>query len=76
MNYLNILGFETVPAGVKDRSFYDLKAALPGSKGELDFATLKGKAVLIVNTASKWYVRCSSLFFCFCVVQEQEQERV
>ncbi|KAI9632914.1 glutathione peroxidase [Dioszegia hungarica] len=53
MNYLNILGFESVPAGVKERSFYDLKAALPGSKGELDFATLKGKAVLIVNTASK-----------------------
>jgi peroxiredoxin len=36
-------------------TFYDLKADLP--KGEkLDFATLKGKVVLIVNTASAWYV--------------------
>jgi len=33
------------------KSFYDLKAALPGNKS-YDFATLKGKVVLIVNTAS------------------------
>ncbi|KAH9928268.1 glutathione peroxidase [Fomitopsis serialis] len=33
-------------------SFYDLKAELPGGK-TLDFAELKGKVVLIVNTASK-----------------------
>jgi hypothetical protein len=39
----------------KMSTFYDLKADLP--KGEkLDFATLKGKVVLIVNTASAWYV--------------------
>jgi hypothetical protein len=54
MNVLNILGFEKVPAGAKGKSFYDLKAPLPGSKGDFDFANLKGKAVLIVNTASKW----------------------
>jgi glutathione peroxidase-family protein len=36
-------------------TFYDLKADLP--KGEkYDFATLKGKVVLVVNTASAWYV--------------------
>ncbi|KZT73027.1 glutathione peroxidase [Daedalea quercina L-15889] len=33
-------------------SFYDLKAELPGGK-TYDFAELKGKVVLIVNTASK-----------------------
>ncbi|KAH9838285.1 glutathione peroxidase [Rhodofomes roseus] len=33
-------------------SFYDLKTELPGGK-EYDFAQLKGKVVLIVNTASK-----------------------
>jgi glutathione peroxidase-family protein len=54
MNVLNILGFEKVPAEAKGKSFYDLKATLPGSKGEYDFSNLKGKAVLIVNTASKW----------------------
>lgn len=54
MGVLNMLGFETVPETAKGRSFYDLKAALPGSKGEYDFSELKGKPVLIVNTASKW----------------------
>ena len=33
--------------------FYNLKAKLPGGK-EYDFEQLKGKAVLIVNVASKW----------------------
>ena len=46
------LGYEKLPAGAGDKSFYDLKAALPGNK-ELDFAQFKGKVVLIVNTASK-----------------------
>lgn len=36
-------------------TFYDLKADLPGGN-IYDFATLKGKVVLIVNTASGWYV--------------------
>ena len=36
-------------------TFYDLKAELPGGK-TYDFSQLKGKVVLIVNTASKWYV--------------------
>ncbi|KGB78115.2 glutathione peroxidase [Cryptococcus deuterogattii R265] len=46
-------GYESIPADVANKSFYDLKAKLPGNKGDLDFSTLKGKAVLIVNTASK-----------------------
>ena len=36
------------------KSFYELKAQLPGGK-TYDFEQLKGKVVLIVNTASKWY---------------------
>lgn len=40
-------------------SFYDLKADLPGGE-KYDFATLKGKVVLIVNTASAWYVTLSA----------------
>ena len=36
-------------------TFYDLKAELPGGK-VYDFSQLKGKVVLIVNTASKWCV--------------------
>ncbi|WWD04081.1 hypothetical protein V865_002146 [Kwoniella europaea PYCC6329] len=47
------LGYESIPSEIAKKSFYELKATLPGSKGELDFATLKGKVVLIVNTASK-----------------------
>jgi hypothetical protein len=35
--------------------FYSLKAERPGG-GFYDFADLKGKTVLIVNVASKWYV--------------------
>ena len=38
---------------MSDASFYGLKATRPGNK-EFDFAQLKGKVVLIVNTASKW----------------------
>jgi glutathione peroxidase len=34
-------------------SFYSLKAEHPGGK-IFDFADLKGKTVLIVNTASAW----------------------
>lgn len=36
-------------------TFYDLKAPLPNGE-TLDFSTLKGKVVLIVNTASAWLV--------------------
>lgn len=64
------LGYETLPAGLENKSFYDLKAQLPGQDKYLDFvsyalcdgqadsaqSTFKGKVVLIVNTASKWYV--------------------
>ena len=39
---------------MSDSSFYTLKATLPGGK-TYDFEQLKGKVVLIVNTASKWY---------------------
>lgn len=35
--------------------FYSLKAELPNGD-VFDFADLKGKTVLIVNIASKWYV--------------------
>lgn len=35
--------------------FYDLKADLPGGK-TYDFEQLKGKVVLVVNTASQWCV--------------------
>lgn len=35
--------------------FYNLKTELPDGK-TFDFEQLKGKVVLIVNTASKWYV--------------------
>lgn len=38
-----------------ESGFYSLKATLPGSK-TFDFADLKGKTVLIVNTASAWCV--------------------
>ena len=41
------------PPTMSDASFYGLKATRPGNK-EFDFAQLKGKVVLIVNTASKW----------------------
>lgn len=44
-----------IKATKKMSTFYDLKAPLPGN-GTFDFATLKGKVVLIVNTASAWYV--------------------
>lgn len=37
-------------------TFYDLKADLPGGK-TYDFEQLKGKVVLVVNVASKWYVQ-------------------
>ncbi|WWC93084.1 uncharacterized protein L201_008049 [Kwoniella dendrophila CBS 6074] len=53
MSLLSKLGYETIPAEIAKKSFYELKATLPGSKGQLDFSTFKGKPVLIVNTASK-----------------------
>ena len=42
-------------AAESESTFYSLKAELPSGK-TYDFADLKGKTVLIVNTASKWYV--------------------
>jgi len=39
---------------MSETGFYSLKAELPGGK-EYSFADLKGKTVLIVNVASKWY---------------------
>ncbi|WVO13672.1 hypothetical protein L204_101293 [Cryptococcus depauperatus] len=47
------LGYEGVPKDIAEKSFYDLKTELPGSKGSYDFSQLKDKVVLIVNTASK-----------------------
>ncbi len=49
------------PLAMSDASFYSLKASLPGGK-TYDFEQLKGKVVLIVNTASKWCV-----FAVFCM---------
>lgn len=40
---------------MSESTFYSLKAELPSGK-TYDFADLKGKTVLIVNTASNWYV--------------------
>ena len=39
---------------MSDTGFYSLKAAAPGGK-TYDFEQLRGKVVLIVNVASKWY---------------------
>lgn len=33
-------GYESIPADVANKSFYDLKAKLPGNKGDLDFVSL------------------------------------
>ncbi|KAJ9117405.1 hypothetical protein QFC24_006501 [Naganishia onofrii] len=60
----NKIGYETLPQDASNKSFYDLKAALPGTDKWLnmvsklghknpDLADYKGKVVLIVNTASK-----------------------
>lgn len=38
---------------MSDAGFYSLKATAPGNK-PYEFEQLKGKVVLIVNTASKW----------------------
>jgi len=38
-----------------ENTFYDLKAELPSGQ-TYDFEQLKGKVVLVVNVASKWYV--------------------
>jgi hypothetical protein len=38
-----------------ESSFYALKADLPGTNKVYDFNHLKGKVVLVVNTASKWW---------------------
>ncbi|KAI0719306.1 thioredoxin-like protein [Cerioporus squamosus] len=46
------LGAHPAPRAHADSSFYSLKAALPGGK-TYDFEQLRGKVVLIVNTASK-----------------------
>ncbi len=41
-------------ADANAKSFYELSASLPGGK-TYKFDELKGKVVLIVNVASKWY---------------------
>ena len=45
--------FFTTPPAMSDAGFYSLKATAPGNK-PYEFEQLKGKVVLIVNTASKW----------------------
>lgn len=44
-------------------SFYELKPQLPNGK-TYDFGELKGKVVLIVNVASKWYVQTRFQLVC------------
>jgi len=39
--------------------FYSLKATLPGNK-TYDFADLKGKVVLIVNTGAFFFAHCDT----------------
>ncbi|KAI0787658.1 thioredoxin-like protein [Fomes fomentarius] len=50
--YLPSRTISSSPPAMSDASFYSLKATLPGGK-TYDFEQLKGKVVLIVNTASK-----------------------
>ncbi|KAI5449296.1 Glutathione peroxidase 2 [Naganishia albida] len=47
------LGYENLPQDVAQKSFYDLRAPLPGKDRWINMADFKGKVVLIVNTASK-----------------------
>lgn len=47
-----IVAFSTTAVAMS--KFYELKTELPNGK-TYDFAQLKGKVVLIVNVASKWY---------------------
>ena len=47
--------FASLYSAMSESTFYSLKAELPSGK-IYDFADLKGKTVLIVNTASNWYV--------------------
>ena len=47
--------FTSFTPAMSESTFYSLKAELPSGK-TYDFGDLKGKTVLIVNTASKWYV--------------------
>lgn len=53
------VSFSTYKPVMSESTFYSLKAELPSGK-IYDFADLKGKTVLIVNTASKWYVLLDS----------------
>lgn len=48
----------------EDSKFYSFHAkTLDGD--DFDFSSLKGKVVLIVNVASKWYVICN-----FCLTEK------
>ncbi|BEJ14820.1 hypothetical protein CspHIS471_0405870 [Cutaneotrichosporon sp. HIS471] len=49
----NLVVSEKIPAAITAKSFYDLKATLPGKDRVIDFSKFKGDVVLIVNTASK-----------------------
>ena len=51
---------ESSAAAPSKSGFYSLKAQLPNGN-EYDFEQLRGKPVLIVNTASKWCVSNCSL---------------
>ncbi|BEI84172.1 hypothetical protein CcaverHIS002_0407760 [Cutaneotrichosporon cavernicola] len=49
----NLVVSEKIPAAITAKSFYDLKATLPGKDRVIEFSKYKGDVVLIVNTASK-----------------------
>lgn len=53
--------------------FYNLKTELPNGS-TYSFEELKGKVVLIVNVASKWYV--PSFFLIMCIVLLTSVQRV
>jgi hypothetical protein len=38
-SFKSALGFETLPLGAGDKTFYDLKADLPGKNKEIDFVS-------------------------------------
>jgi len=46
------VGYEAINPATAKKSFYDLRAELPGKEKYLDMSSLKGKVVLIVNVAS------------------------
>lgn len=49
-----VLGYETLPEGVKSKSFYDLKTALPGKDKVYDFVSGQGRGRSLATRAFEW----------------------